>query len=533
MVHHPRHMAEGGVAVLIAVIIAGIWVWRNESLRPLPPLTRDAVVPSAPEPAPEAPPLFLSWKTTRAVATLQLDELPSVGSGLRRVIPYRDGFMVLTERASWMERSQVLWYADDSAPQRVHLIAQLNPRAVSGCEVHDIAIVRDVLYLGCLDVGVMEIDLIAPRILGSYGIRAGIPDLRNFHFAVDGDALWVGTYNGAARIDVQSRTVRAYRAELGIRGALLNVEMYARNGEVWALVRAHAESAGGVARYDASRDQWIAYGPDAFGVRDRSRIDFEEFIVSDHGVFAVYQDGGPDNVVLATTYERDGRWIPIAHGKYRDGSRARMLQEQLPPRATYVDAEEQRDPQGMPMAIRAFRGGAWVTITPDPAFHSYYAVLPGSATVPAFVISSIGIEAVAASDFYPRLVARTAHADILRSAAWDGRIALERSADRRYIAVAARDVQAMDGAVTGFWYAIFDHAHGGVLMERRVDVPMRDARARARVLEQWNPTERCPRDRSGVTVGAQGLEVVLPGSDAHDAFCFRGDLERKMVAPWI
>ncbi|MBI4433612.1 hypothetical protein HY632_02485 [Candidatus Uhrbacteria bacterium] len=525
MVHHPRHVAGGIAAVVVAVGLAAAWVWRSPQqgeVRPAVVMPALNVPTSVPR---EVAPVFFDVRAMRNVQDLTVDDLPSVGAGIRRVAPYQDGFFIATDRTSTNEHVRVHWY--DGAGR---LRGQLHPRTFADCEIHDIAVVGDSLFLACLEVGIVEVDLVQQQIGRRYGTAEGIPDLRNLNLAVDGDVLWVGTFNGVARIDTTTHVVHGYREQLGIAGAPTTAMMHVRNGEVWVQIPAHAASAGGVARYDATRDRWIAYGPDAFGKRDPSRIDFEEFIVSDRGVFAVYQDEGPDRVVLATLYERDGRWIVLATGKYADGSRARMLRTHLPPRESYADTDVQVSSKtSLPTAVRLLREGKWVTIRPTPDFRQYYVVIPGTATDAALAFSSQGIEEISGSA-YPKLLAAIPG----RATGSDSSIRLVISPDRRYLAVDVTEAQAIDGTVTEKVLAMYDRV-SGALAHRRVQptIDSRTGRYTADIAAWVNGDGHCPQDRTGISVTDAGwLEAVFPGKDAYDVSCFRVEIPRYVIRPW-
>lgn len=433
---------------LIAVIAVGAGVWFF-GIRPQPTHTEQQ-----PRARKEAAPLFLRRSVDRDFGTLTLADLPSVTSGYVNGVVWRDHVFALTDTSSILQRRVVLEYDRNGK-----LVGQFNPDRAAVCEqTRDLAIIGDTLYLACVEQGIVAIDLTREAIVRTYGAADGLWNLINLELTGDGTTLWVGTFDGVGKIDTATGAVRFYREELGIPGGQLPAKygshVHARNGEVWVAVNANAHSVGGVARYDATTDRWIPYGPEAFGIipapRGEFRIDFSPFILSDAGAFAVFLRDG--RYTLNRFDAVRSSWVEVVQER-SGGHRRQEIDGKLPPAETYRSFESQRAANGTGATFRIVRNGAWV---PGQAVGREYLAMAEPIDGTRYLLSSAGIEAMTAADFEPRPIART---DWI-SGGSTGFNALAASNDGPYLVALSRTMNDFSGGVWAYHVGVFDRSVG-------------------------------------------------------------------------
>ncbi|MDP3771482.1 MAG: hypothetical protein Q8R16_04230, partial [bacterium] len=353
----------------------------------------------------DAKPLFLRSAADREFVTLTLADLPSVAAGFMHGVVYDDRVYVISDINSIEQQRHLLEYHTDGT-----LMAQLNPAYGVCDDPIDLAIIGDAMFLACRDEGVLEVDLVQERITRTFDHARGLENLQNLELAADDTTLWVGTFDGVGKIDIVTGAVRFYREALGIPGGQLpakyGTHVYARNGEVWAQVNANSHSVGGVARYDAAADAWMPYGPEAFGVvrnpNREYRIDIHPFIVSDVGIFAVYQDGG--EVIVRKFVAIQGIWEVVARAPSRSPMNDERIREILPPPETYRSFESLPAINGAATSFRIFRDGAWVEV---PTLGRAYLAMTEPVDGTRYVLSTSGLETMTKEDFTPRVLAST------------------------------------------------------------------------------------------------------------------------------
>lgn len=122
-----------------------------------------------------------------------------------------------------------------------------------------------------------------------YSVKDGLVNGSNLHMEfdpTDNNIIWIGTFNGLSKFNIAEEKFTNFTNEIGIRGTAweVNEGVVPDKDFVWVRILANAYSAGGIARYNKSSGEWIAWGPEAFGRTDR--IDLYNLEAYDGRVFA-------------------------------------------------------------------------------------------------------------------------------------------------------------------------------------------------------------------------------------------------------
>ncbi|MDO8621659.1 MAG: hypothetical protein Q7R80_00305 [bacterium] len=403
----------------------------------------------------DAKPLFLRSAADREFVTLTLADLPSVAAGFMHGVVYGDRVYVISDINSTAQQRHLLGYQMNGT-----LMAQLNPAYGVCDDPIDLAIIGDALFLACRDEGVLEIDLVQERITRTFDHARGLENLQNLELAADGATLWVGTFDGVGQIDTATGTVRFYREALGIPGGQLpakyGTNVYARNGEVWAQVNANAHSVGGVTRYDAATDTWTPYGPEAFGVVRNAereyRIDLRTFIVSDAGIFAVYDD--KSGVIVGKFAATQGMWEVVARVPAGWPTSDAQTREALPPPEMYRSFESIRTADGTGASFRIIRGGSWVGV---PALGRAYLAMTEPIDGTRYVLSTGGLETMTDEDFTPRPIVSSSWGS---SSIYEGDNSLIISTDHQYVVAVSRTMDDFFGGVSSYDVGVLSRPTG-------------------------------------------------------------------------
>lgn len=107
--------------------------------------------------------------------------------------------------------------------------------------------------------------------------KDGLLNGYNYRLYVDGDYLWIATFNGIARINSKTDEVNFYTQELNISES----QTYSAGpilidkDHIWVIIKAHANSKGGLALFNKSTSSWEGFGIDRLKDEDKSRFDLE------------------------------------------------------------------------------------------------------------------------------------------------------------------------------------------------------------------------------------------------------------------
>ncbi len=260
----------------------------------------------------------------------------------------------------------------------------------------DMALIGDSLFVASWEEGIYEVDLASNRVVNFYDAEDGLENVQNLQFAVDGETLWVGTFQGVAQINTTTDEIRFYEEELNIEGGTFSANVYTSEGDVWAEVLANAGSEGGVSHYDAKTDTWTAYGPTAF-MGDRwsaQRVDFLSFVVSDEGVFAAFQENGPSHEVLQKFDPAQDTWNTVFESSAE--TFMSILSSKLPAPESYSSSYY----DDIAQTVSIFDGGTWKTISAP--MKTYVAIVHEDDAY--YLLSSSGIERFSKGDSFPEVI---------------------------------------------------------------------------------------------------------------------------------
>lgn len=355
--------------------------------------------------------VFLSSVPTDDFQNLTLKDFPIVEYRSPKVILWNDKLFVRSYR------SYEAPYGPDILEYDLNgnLLAYTDKKILT-CPPNDIAVSGNYLFASCMNVGIYKIDLVKNKIVYFYDGKNGLENTQNLQLAADEGTLWVGTFRGLGKIDIKTDKVVFYGNEImGVVGAdLPNTHVYARNGEVWATVLASSGVSGGAARYDSENDKWISYTVKDFKKRDFERIDFDQFFISDDGVYAIYQDNDPDNETLAKFDSQKKAWDIVYQAKYEEFEEnvSQYLYpiykfyegslKYLPPRETYASIDIEADKQnGKIVHVYAFYDAKWIEV---PFIYKGY-VDAIRVDDSYYLLSNIGIDEFTKADKFPRTIA--------------------------------------------------------------------------------------------------------------------------------
>ncbi len=226
----------------------------------------------------------------------------------------------------------------------------------------DMELVGDDLFVACRDVGVYQIDLNTNEVTYIYDASDGLLSLVNPDLGHSGDVLWMGTFDGLAKIYPETGEVVFYDEELGVEGKL-GTRVFVRGSEVWISISANAYSTGYAMRYDYESDSWDAYGPEDFKTENATRIDFQDFIVSDEGVYVTFQDGSPSKETLKKFNPDTDSWDEIYFDTYVEFNE--NFESYLPAPETYKSVIYENRGYDQYDDAQIYDGDEWVTADLD------------------------------------------------------------------------------------------------------------------------------------------------------------------------
>ena len=206
------------------------------------------------------------------------------------------------------------------------MVAYVNPGL--GTQPRDLVLIGDSLFIAYYNVGVYEVNLNSNEIVYLYDTANGLEDLSNLNLAVNGEELWVGTYNGVAKIDTDSHEVSFYEE------SHLSSKVYAGGGEAWVTVGSNSAAT----RYDAATDSFDVYGAADFQTGESDGSHFRRFVVSEEGAFAAYYDDEPKLLTLKKYNSEEKTWETLYTNSISDEFYA-TIEEYLPAKETYMQGE--------------------------------------------------------------------------------------------------------------------------------------------------------------------------------------------------
>ncbi len=326
--------------------------------------------------------VFLNEIPKDDFAALTLEDFPSYSAGYSRGVAVgENSFYVVSD-------PYVLNYAFDGT-----ILSYANPKVLT-CGVAA-AVVGEKLFVACRQEGIYEIDLNKNEIVYNYTKADGLEEYQNPNFAVQGKTLWVGTFDGVAKINTETRKVRFYD-ELNFPGSHLGATVYVNGDSVWATIAANAYNSGSAGYYNSGDDTWTTFGIKDFKKTDLDRVDFERFVVSSEGVFASFQDGGPANTVLTKFDPTSQTWNEIYSAGW--GEFGENVAAHLPQPSTYTDYEIEYSYENPLAKFTIYRDGS--SIVGVPTFLALSPLIKDT----YYLLSSTGIYSFSEEDAFPKLV---------------------------------------------------------------------------------------------------------------------------------
>lgn len=353
---------------------------------------------------------------------MKIEDFPGYKSG------YSDAMAIAEDAVYLVSDPYIMKYDFDG-----NLLAYADPKILPcGVEVEKVG---DKLFVACREEGVYEIDLTKNEIAYNYTHEDGIEEYRNPNFAVQGKNLWMGTFDGVAKIDTETRKISFYD-ELNFPGSHLSSTVYANGDLVWAIVSANAYNSGSAGYYNADDDTWTIFGVKDFKKTDPDRVDFHRFVASSEGVFASFQDGGPENTVLTKFDDATQKWIQIyaaGWGEFGD-----KVESYLPARETYSQYEINSDWKNPLAKFRIYKDGTWKDAGDVP---SYVALSPLVEDT-YYLLSTKGIHSFSKEDAFPKFVTGT---EFVR-----GDVKMFVSDNNKYLVALIADINEMGGELNSY-----------------------------------------------------------------------------------
>ena len=163
------------------------------------------------------------------------------------------------------------------------------------------------LYIGTQD-GFTIFSLIS-RKAQKISVGQGLVNGANIILTLDGDILWVGTFDGLSRYDTNSGQITNFQNQLVDNATKFGVnDILVTEKAIWVNLRANAYTPGGVARLDKTTQKWERFGPAAFLPKtdQYSRLDFLHLAKADNKVIV-----GDFNNLWQTEDKPETSWIKL------------------------------------------------------------------------------------------------------------------------------------------------------------------------------------------------------------------------------
>lgn len=115
----------------------------------------------------------------------------------------------------------------------------------------------------------------------------GLINGSNIILELDGNSLWVGTFRGLSKYDIQSGQITNYTSDLADNSTSFSVnDILATPDYIYVIISANAMSQGSVSRFSKTTGKWERFGPEIFGkTGDFSRIDFNHITYTGNTIF--------------------------------------------------------------------------------------------------------------------------------------------------------------------------------------------------------------------------------------------------------
>lgn len=175
---------------------------------------------------------------------------------------------------------------------------------LSNAVTNSLAKKDNILYIGTQD-GFTIFD-IETKIAKKISIQEGLISGSNIKLALDGDDLWVGSFEGLSRYSLLSGKIENFTTELVDNSTKYNAsKILVTPKAIYAIALANAYTPGGVARLDKATKQWERFGPSSFlsSTNQYSRVDFFNIVQAGDKIYVA-----EDNMIWEGEDEKHTSW---------------------------------------------------------------------------------------------------------------------------------------------------------------------------------------------------------------------------------
>ncbi len=169
-------------------------------------------------------------------------------------------------------------------------------------------IVNDSMFTICTDEAresqfpgeydILELDLQSGQIVNTWTQSMGFPGTSNISFVYFNGDLWVDSFDGVARIDLATGSVRGWESVLAVSTGV-DVDLFVANGELWGRINSNAYTTGGLVRWIESSQSWYSYTLNTFP-ESESRMDMFDFFISNETgrLRFTYRNNNDQNILV-------------------------------------------------------------------------------------------------------------------------------------------------------------------------------------------------------------------------------------------
>lgn len=182
-----------------------------------------------------------------------------------------------------------------------------------------------------------------------YSSEDGLLSGENYRLYLDGEILWIATFDGVGRLDTKTEKIEFYTTELGFAASSGATKLAINRilidpDYVWVENTASAVSQGGVAVLTKATGEWRAFGPRAMKDEDLDRIDLQGLKLIPGGIQVAFRDGNVgdyEKLVEKQYLYSTGTWQKVGKDRVATGEESEAtfdyIEKAYPPRWTEYD----------------------------------------------------------------------------------------------------------------------------------------------------------------------------------------------------
>lgn len=281
---------------------------------------------SSEEPLEEGTKFFL-FSIPKPLASISIHQLPNtiVSSQTIKI----DDSLWFTAGGTIVEynakNGQIISYSDLSKANCDSDIVLMNKLIYVACRTDNIddafETTREIdseIFMG--HYSIFKIDPSTHEILYVYNDKDGLRNRYNYDLYPDGDYLWVGTFQGVARINTKTNKVDFYEDELANTGTSRGVDrILVDESFIWAAVGSNAYTKGGLAKFNKTTNSWEDFNPTELKDYETAYFDLEFIKTIPGGIQVAFRDGNINDynrLVQKTYIYKTGLWTKINEQPY-------------------------------------------------------------------------------------------------------------------------------------------------------------------------------------------------------------------------